>query len=78
MNTLLKELRDKIWELKENSNVTTKEEFQYAAFNEDMQKVKKMVEIEQMARVPTKMKEELVPMKKKCACCSSFISFLLS
>jgi len=35
-NTLLKELRDKIWELKENSNVTTKEEFQSTAFDRDM------------------------------------------
>jgi hypothetical protein len=31
-----------------------------------------------MARVPRKMKEELVTKKTKCACCSAFASFVLS
>jgi hypothetical protein len=36
-----------------------------------------MPEIEEMARVPTQMKEDLVPMRKKCVWCSFFTYFVL-
>ena len=34
-----------------------------------------MPQIEEMARVPTKMMEDFIPLRKKCASCSSFTYF---
>jgi hypothetical protein len=36
-----------------------------------------MPQIEEMARVPTKMIEDFIPLRKKCASCSSFTYFVL-
>jgi hypothetical protein len=37
-----------------------------------------MPRFEEIARVPTKMMEDIVPLRKKCACCSSFTYFVLT
>ena len=37
-----------------------------------------MPQIEEMARVPTKMMEDFVPLRKKCDSCSSFTYFILT
>ena len=37
-----------------------------------------MPQIKEMVRVPMKMKEDLVPLRKKCACYSSFTYFELT
>ena len=37
-----------------------------------------MPQIEEMARVPTKMMEDSVPLRKKCASFSSFTYFVLT
>ena len=37
-----------------------------------------MPKIEEMARVPMRMMEDLVPLRKKCASCSSFTYFVLT
>jgi hypothetical protein len=37
-----------------------------------------MPQIEEMARVPTKMMEDFVPLRKKCASCSYFTYFVLT
>ena len=65
------DLRNKIWELKVEANVTTNEEHLYE--EEEI-----MPQIEEMARVPTKMMEDFVPLRKKCASCSSFTYFVLT
>jgi hypothetical protein len=44
------DLRNKIWELKAEANVRTNEEH--------LQEVEEMPQIEEMARVPTKIKED--------------------
>lgn len=44
-NTLPKDLHDKIWKLKQELNVITKEEFKSAAFDKDMQEGQEMAEI---------------------------------
>jgi hypothetical protein len=64
-------LRNKIWELKAEANVTTNEE--HLQEEEEI-----MPQIEEMARVPTKMMEDFVPLRKKCASCSSFTYFVLT
>ena len=65
------DLRNKILEQKVESNVTTNEEHLQA-------KEEIMPQIEEMARVPTKMMEDFVPLRKKCASCSSFTYFVLT
>ena len=46
---------------------------------EQLQEVEEiMQQIEEMARVPTKMMEDFVPLSKKCAFCSSFTYFVLT
>jgi hypothetical protein len=35
-------------------------------------------QIKEMARVPTKMMEDFIPLRKKCASCSSFTYFVLT
>jgi hypothetical protein len=37
-----------------------------------------MPQIEEIARVLTKMMEDFIPLRKKCASCSSFIYFVLT
>jgi hypothetical protein len=37
-----------------------------------------MPQIEEIARVPTKMMEDFIPLRKKCAYCSSFTYFVLT
>ena len=66
---MLLDLCNKIRDLKEEANVRT---------NEDLQEVEHMPQIEEMARVPMNMKEDLVPLRKKCACYSSFTYFELT
>ena len=63
-------LRNKIWELKAEANVTTNEKH--------LQEEEIMPQIEEMARVLTKMMEDFVPLRKKCASCSSFTYFVLT
>ena len=65
------DLLKKIWELKAEANVTTNEE--HLQEEEEI-----MPHIEEMARVPTKMMEDFVPLRKKCASCSSFTYFVLT
>ena len=53
------------------ANVTTNEEH--------LQKEKEiMPQIKEMTRVPMKMMEDFVPLRKKCASCSSFTYFVLT
>ena len=63
------DLRNKIWELKAEANVTKNEEHLH---EEEI-----MPQIEEMARVPMKMMEDFVPLRKKCAFYSSFTYFVL-
>jgi hypothetical protein len=65
------DLRNKIWELKAEANVRTNEE--HLLEKEDI-----MPQIEEMARVPTKMMEDFVPLRKKFASYSSFTYFVLT
>ena len=65
------DLRNKIWELKAEANVTTNEE--HLQEDEEI-----MPQIKEMARVPMKMMEDFVPLRKKCASCSSFTYFVLT
>ena len=65
------DLRNKIWELNEEANVTTNEE--HLQEEEVI-----MPQIEEMARVPMKLMEDFVPLRKKCASCSSFTYFVLT
>jgi hypothetical protein len=68
---LILDLDNKIWELKVEANVRTNEE--------QLQEVEEiMPQIEEMARVPTKMMEDFIPLRKKCASCSSFTYFVLT
>ena len=53
------------------SNVTTNEEYL-----QDEEEI--MRQIEEMARVPTKMTEDFVPLRNKCASYSSFTYFVLT
>ena len=53
------DLRNKIWELKAEANVTTNEE--HMQEEEEI-----MPQIDKMARVPLKMMEDFVPLRKKC------------
>jgi hypothetical protein len=62
---LIFDLRNKIWELKVEANVTTDEE--YLQEEEEI-----MPQSEEMARVPMKTMEDFIPLRKKCASCSSF------
>ena len=64
------DLRNKIWALKVEANVTKNEE--HLQEEEEI-----MPQIEEMARVPTKMMEDFIPLRKKCASCSSFTYFVL-
>jgi hypothetical protein len=68
---LILDLCNKIWELKEEANVTTNEE--HMQEEEEI-----MPQVEEMARVPMKMMEDFVPLRKKCASCSSFTYFVLT
>jgi hypothetical protein len=68
---LILDLRNKIWELKAEANVTTNEEHM-------QEKEEIMPQIEEMARVPTKMMENFIPLRKKCASYSSFTYFVLT
>jgi len=65
------DLCNKIWELKAEANVTTNEE--HLQEEEEI-----MPQIEEMARVPTNMMEDFIPLRKKCASCSSFTYFVLT
>ena len=65
------DLRNKIWELKAEANVTTNEE--HLQEEEEI-----MPQIEEMARAPTKMMEDFIPLRKKCASCSCFTYFVLT
>ena len=65
------DLCNKIWELKVEANVTTNEEYLHK--EEEI-----MPQTKEMARVPTKIMEDFVPLRKKCASCSSFIYFVLT
>ena len=65
------DLRNKIWELKAEANVRTNEE--HLQEEEEI-----MPQIEEMARVPAKMIEDFIPLRKKCASCSSFTYFVLT
>jgi hypothetical protein len=57
---LILDLCNKIWKLKAEANVTTNEEH--------LQEVEEITpQIEEMARVPTKMMEDFIPLRKKCA-----------
>lgn len=47
------------------------------SIRKNTQEVEKMSKFEELATVPTKMKEKLVHMKRNCACYSSFTSFIL-
>jgi hypothetical protein len=68
---LILDLRNNIWELKAEANVRTNEE--------QLQEVKEiMPQIEELARVPTKVMEDFIPLRKKCASCSSFTYFVLT
>ena len=71
LKTLILDLCNKIWELKAEGNVTTNEEH----LQEDEEIIP---QIEEMAMVPTKMIENFVPLRKKCASCSSFTYFVLT
>ena len=71
LRTLILDLRNKIWELKAEANVTTNEE--HLQEEEEI-----MPQIEEMAKVPTKMMEDFAPQRKKCASCSSFTYFVLT
>ena len=65
------DLRNNIWELKSEANVTTNEEH--------LQEEKEiMPQIEEMDRVPTKMMEDFIPLRNKCVSCSSFTYFVLT
>ena len=65
------DLHNKIWELKTEANVTTNEE--HLQEEEEI-----MPQIEEMARVPTKMMEDFIPSRNKCASYSSFTYFVLN
>ena len=71
LRTLILDLHNKIWELKAEANVTTNEE--YLQEEEEI-----MPQIEEMARVPMKLMEDFVPLRKKYASCSCFIYFVLT
>ena len=71
LRTLILDLRNKIWELKAEANVTTNEE--HLQEEEEI-----MPQIKEMAKVPTKMMEDFIPLRKKCASCSSFTYFVLT
>ena len=71
LRTLILDLRNKIWELKAEANVTTNEEHL-------QEKEEIMPQIEETARVPTKMMEDFVPLRNKCASCSYFTYFVLT
>ena len=71
MRTLILDLRNKIWELKAEANVTTNEE--HLQEEEEI-----MPQIEEMARVPMKMMKDFIPLRKKCASCSSITYFVLT
>lgn len=72
MKTLLLDLRDRIWELNNKANVRIKKEFQSTKLDN------KVGEMPETMRVLLQMKEYLVlMMRKKCAYCSFFISFVL-
>jgi hypothetical protein len=65
------DLRNNIWELKAVANIRTNEE--------QLQEVKEiMSQIEELARVPTKVMEDFLPLRKKCTSCSSFTYFVLT
>ena len=54
---MILDLRNKIWELKAEANVRTNEE--------QLREVKEiMPQVEEMARVPTKMMEDFIPLRK--------------
>ena len=65
------DLRNKIWELRAETNVTTNEE--HLQEEEEI-----MPQIEEMARVPTKMMEDFIPLRKKYAFYSCFTYFVLT
>ena len=68
---MILDLCNKIWELKAEANVRTNEE--------QLQEVEEIIsQIKEMARVPTKMMEDFIPLRKKCASCSSFTYFVLT
>jgi hypothetical protein len=71
LRTLILDLSNNIWELKVEANVTTNEE--HLQEEEEI-----MPEIEEMARVPTKMMEYFIPLRKKCASYSCFTYFVLT
>jgi hypothetical protein len=71
LRTLILDLRNKIYELKAEANVTTNGE--HLQEEEEI-----MPQIKEMARVPMKMMEYFVPLRKKCASCSSFTYFILT
>jgi hypothetical protein len=71
LRTFILDLRNKIWELKVEANVTTNEE--HLQEEEEI-----MPQIEKMARVPTKVMEDFVPLRKKCTSYSSFTYFVLT
>ena len=56
MRTLILDLCYKIWELKAEANVTTNEEH--------LQEEEIMPQIKEISRVPTKMMEDFVPLRK--------------
>ena len=64
-------LRNKIWEQKAEANVTTNKE--HLQEEEEI-----MPQIEEMARAPTKMMKDFVPLRNKCASCSCFTYFVLT
>jgi hypothetical protein len=68
---LILNLHNKIWELKAEANVTTNQE--HLQEEEEI-----MPQIEEMARVPMKILEDFIPLRKKCASCSSFTYFVLT
>jgi hypothetical protein len=68
---LILDLCNKIWELKAEANVTTNEEHL-------QEEEETMPQIEEMVRVPMKMMEGFVPLRKKCTSCSSFTYFVLT
>ena len=71
LKTLILDLRNKIWELKAEANVITNEE--HLQEEEEI-----MPQIEEMTRVRMKMMEDFIPLRKKCASCSSFTYFVLT
>jgi hypothetical protein len=68
---LILDLRNKIWKLKAEAIVTTNEE--HLQEEEEI-----MPQIKEMARVPTKMMEDFISLRKKCASYSCFTYFVLT